>query len=385
MSPFLDTARREIRRMASRKMYLGAMVAVPVLMLWFFTSLLSPGLPLKVPVAVVDLDHSAMSRQVTRSLDATELLNVTDRCESYRDAMAEVRKGKIYGFIVIPANFERDAVAGRTPTLTFFNNLTYFVPGTLTFKGFKTVAVTTAGGMLATRLEATGAPAETASAMIQPVTVQDHPVGNPWMSYAIYLTPTFMITLLGLMIYLVTVFAITMEIKTGSSTRWLAGARGSIGVAVAGKLAPHFVVWSAVGQLSLAVMFGYLHYPCGHPGWLAVAMELFILAAMSWGLFVASALPNPRMGLICCALVGILSFSFAGISFPVQNMYGAIAIFSYLVPVRYLMLIYFTVGLNAFPVFFARWYFVALAAFPLVGVVLLPRLRRACLKPVYVP
>ena len=66
-------------------------------------------------------------------------------------------------------------------------------------------------------------------------------------------------------------------------------------------------------------------------------------------------------------------------------MYGAVAIFSYLVPVRYLMLIYFTVGLDGFPIYYARMYYVALIIFPFVASLLLWRLRRACLKPVYVP
>ena len=105
---FLQTVRREIGRMCSRKMYIAGMVVVPVLMAIFFVSLLHEGLPLKVPTAIVDLDHSVMSRSITRSLNATELIDVTRRCESYDDAMADIRRGEIYGFFVIPANFERD-------------------------------------------------------------------------------------------------------------------------------------------------------------------------------------------------------------------------------------------------------------------------------------
>lgn len=382
---FRNTARREIRRMTSRKMYVAAMVFVPLLMIFFFVSLLHEGLPLKVPTAIVDLDHSAMSRSITRSLGATELIKVSEYCESYDHAMADVRSGKIFGFFVIPADFERDAVAGRTPTLSYYNNLTYFVPGTLTFKGFKTVAVTTSGAVAQTKLTSVGADGRSVSALIQPVNIQDHPIGNPWLSYAIYLAPTFLIAFFALMIYLMTVFAITMEIKNGTSPAWLAAAGGRITMAVAGKLAPHFVVWSVMGQFALAVMFCYMHYPCGDLPAMMVAMELFIAASMGFALFITCVIPNPRLAFIACALTGILTFSFAGISFPVQSMYGPVAVFSYLVPVRYMMLIYFTVALDSFPVWFARWYFVALVLFPLVASTMLWRLRRACLHPVYVP
>ena len=63
---FIEGIRREIRRLGSRKMYIFGMLVVPVFMAFFFLDLLSPGLPNQVPTAVVDLDHSTMSRTVTR-------------------------------------------------------------------------------------------------------------------------------------------------------------------------------------------------------------------------------------------------------------------------------------------------------------------------------
>lgn len=382
---FIQTVRREVRRMCSRKMYIAGMVFVPVMMLLFFVSLLGPGLPLKVPSAIVDNDHSTMSRQVIRSLNASELIDITEYCESYDQAMDKIRRGEVFGFFVIPPDFEKDAVSGRTPTLEYYNNLTYFVPGTLTFKGFKTIAVTVSGGVAKSMIVSVGADDNTASALLQPMVFDPHPMGNPWLSYAIYLCPTFMICLLGLMIYLMTTFAITMEIKNGTSPDWIATARGHMSVAIAGKLLPHFVVWSVVGQLILAVLFGFEHFPCSHPLTMMVAMELFIIACQGYALFFVSLVPNPRLAFIICALTGILTFSVAGLSFPVQEMYGAVGIFSYLLPPRYMILIYFFSALNDFPLYYSRIYFAALIIFPLLPAMLMGRLKRACLQPVYVP
>ncbi|MDE6333659.1 MAG: ABC transporter permease, partial [Muribaculaceae bacterium] len=62
-----------------------------------------------------------------------------------------------------------------------------------------------------------------------------------------------------------------------------------------------------------------------------------------------------------------------------------ISIFSYLVPCRDMFLIYIFTGLNAFPVYYSRLYFVALLIFPFVCSLLIHRLKKACLNPVYVP
>lgn len=378
--------KREVRRWGTRKMYFFGMVFVPVLTAIFFLSLLSPGLPLKVPTAVVDLDHSEMSRGITRSLNATELLDISQKEESYDDALAAVRRGDVFGFFVIPDNFEKDVLAGRTPTLEYYSNMTYFVPGTLSFKGFKTIAVTTAGGVMKTTLVSLGADASQVGALMQPVVIQNHGIGNPWMSYSIYLSPSFAINTFLLMVMLMTVFSITIEIKEGTSPQWLATAKNRIVVAVTGKLLPQTVVYVSVGLFIMWLLFGYSHFPVnGSLGWLIVAMVLTVIAGQAFGLFICSVVPNPRLAFSLTALFSILSFSFTGFSFPVQSMYGAIAIFSYLAPIRYFFLIYINEGLNGVPLYYSRYWFAALLVFPLVACTLLHRLKKACLDPVYVP
>ena len=152
---FIDGVRREIARMGSRPAYLIGMIIIPLAVTLFFVSLLSEGLAQRLPTAVVDYDHSPMSRQVTRTIEASQLMDVRYHAESYDKAMENVRSGEVFGFFVIPANFESDALGGRTPTLEYFSNMTYFVPGTLVTKGFKTVAVTTSGGVVRNTLVTT--------------------------------------------------------------------------------------------------------------------------------------------------------------------------------------------------------------------------------------
>lgn len=178
-----DSILREIRRMTRYPVYLVMMIVVPIGCALFFISLMHEGLPLKVPTAIVDLDHSSMSRQITRSLSAMELVEIADKEESYSKALAAVRRGDIFGFFVIPENFEKDALGGRTPTLDYYTNMTFFVPGTLSFKGFKTMAMTTSGGVVKETLTSVGLSDGTIGALIQPVNISNHPIGNPWLNY----------------------------------------------------------------------------------------------------------------------------------------------------------------------------------------------------------
>lgn len=382
---FWSTVRREVNRMASRKMYLFMMVVVPVTIFLFFTGLLAPGLPLKVPTAIVDLDHTPMSRKVTRSLNAGELVDISEHLESYSQAMASVRRGDIFGFFIIPADFEKDVLSGKKPTLEYYSNLTYFVPGTLSFKGFKTAAVTVTGGMVVTTLTTAGVAESTVGSLIQPVAVQDHPIGNPWLSYSIYLCNSFAPGVLALMVMMVTVFSIGDEMKRGTSVAWLARNGGSMVLALFGKLAPQTVIFTATGVAMQAIFYGFNDFPLNNHAWhIVLAMFLLVAACQAFAVTIIEIVPNLRLALSMVSLVGILSFSITGFSFPVQNMYGGVAIFSYLIPLRYYFLIYVDQALNGIDIYYSRWFYIVLAMFLLLPLAGLRRLRKRCENPIYI-
>ncbi len=377
---------RELHRLASRRVYLWAMIIVPIGVALFFLSLMDEGLPLKVPTAVVDLDNSSTSRNLVRNLNAQELTDITMNLSSYHEAIDKVQSGEIFGFFYIPRQFERDAVAGKTPTITYYSNMTYFVPGTLGFKGFKTMAVTASGAVAETKLVNAGISDDTAGTLLQPVVIDIHPVGNPWTNYSYYLSNSFVPAALELMIFLVTVFSICHEIKSGSSTDWLARADGSVIVALVGKLLPQTMIFTVTGLGIDALFFGFNHFPM-NGSWPAMiaARILFVIACQSFATFICCVLPNLRFALSICSLTGILAFSIAGFSFPVEQMYGAVGIFSYILPVRYYFLIYIDQALNGVSLYYSRFYFIALLLFPLGCIPVMWNLKRALRHPVYLP
>ena len=374
------------RQLVSRKIYFVMMLIVPIVGAFFFVDLMDEGLPLKVPSAVVDLDHSSLSRQVTRNLQAGELISVTELPESYTEALDLVRRGKIFGFFLIPADFERDAIGGRNTTITYYSNMTYFVPGTLAFKGFKTQAVTTAGGLAVATLSAIGVPENMSGELINPVNFDLRAPGNPWMNYNIYLSNSFVPGLLALLVALVTAYTILVEIKHGTSRHWLESSGNSMITALLGKLIPQFIIWTVVGFAIQAILYRFCHFPMNCPAWhMLLATVLLVIGSQWFAVIICCTIPNLRLAVSVCSLTGILAFSIAAFSFPVDQMYGAIGIFSYILPIRYYFLIYIDQALNGIPLYYSRFYYIALLVFPLIGLLGLGRLRKRCLNPVYVP
>lgn len=377
---------RGISELFSRPIYIVAMVLVPLAAVWFFDSLLSRGVSTRVPVAVVDNDQSEMSRAITRNLAVQQVLDITEKCESYNEAMNAVRRGEVYGFFVIPDNFEDDVFAGKQPALNFYSNLTYYVPGTYSYKGFKSIAVATASSVIKDMAQSRGIPESILGPLVQPLSLQIKQIHNPWANYAYYLGPSFTYGVIELMILLLTIFSITTEIKYGTSIRWLATGGGSIIVALTGKLLPQTILFTLSGWAAMAIQFGFNHYPMHGELWVMLtAMFLMVISSQALGVFYTSLVPNPRLALSMGGLTGILAFSIAGFSFPVQNMYGGIAIFSYILPVRYMFLTYINVALNGVDPYYVRYDLIAPLIFVPVALTMVWNLKKMCKRPVYIP
>ncbi len=347
---------------------------------------MTEGLPLKTPAAVVDLDNTPVSRNVARNLGASELVDLQYRPTSYAEAMELLKSAKIFGFFMIPRDFQADAEAGRETAITYYCNMAYFIPGTLSFKSFKQTAVTTSGSIVMTTLVGAGLNEGLVGNLMQPVVTQEHTIGNPWLNYSIYLSNSFLPCLLQLIIFQVTAFSLLQEIKRGTSVQWIKDAGGSVTIACAGKLIPQFVIFSLTGLAMQAMMYGFWDFPLnGNLLNMIAAMLLMVAASQAFALLISCMIPNLRFALSILSLLGILSFSIGGFSFPVEDMYPAIGIFSYLIPVRHYFLIYTNVALNGFEIYYCRWEYIVLILFLLAPMGMLWKLKRYSLNPVYIP
>lgn len=386
MGALKESLLRGCRTLVSRRIYVGLMIVVPLAATFFFLNLMDSGLPVPVPVAVVDQDHSTISRQMIRMLTSSQLIEIKTEEESFHKALESVRTGKTMGFFLIPSDFQKKAIAGEQPTLSYFSNLTYYVPGTMALRGFKTVAVTTVGGMAVTKMVKLGMPEDMSMAMVQPVVVQTNAIGNPWMNYNYYLAASFIFCLFAMFILQVTAASVCYEVKNGTSLQWLKTAGNNIYVALAGKLLPQTVVWWAVGGVIEVILFKFNHFPLNnHAMHIILAMMLMVVACQAFSLIICCALPNLRLSVTLCSLLGILTFSLAAISFPVSAMYGSLGIFSYMFPFRYFFLIFSDQALNGIAIYYSRYYYAALLAFPLLAIGMVWMLKKRMLNPVYVP
>ena len=386
MQSIYRVAVREVRSLARRPLMWFCMVLAPLFCYVFFTSLMASGLPTNLPLGLVDCDRTTTTRQLARNLDAFQQTDIVREYANVSDARRDMQRGLIYGFYYIPEGTTRKAQRQMVPTVSFYTNYSFLIAGSLLYRDMRTMTELVSGAATQTVLYARGATEGQAMAFLQPVVVDSHPVGNPWLNYSVYLSNTLVPGMLMLFVFMVTVYTIGMEIKEETARGWLLAARGSMWKALAGKLLPQTLVFWLVGSLYVVYLYGFLHFPCrcGMATMLLV-MALFVVASQGMGVIMITTLPTPRLGLSFASLWGVISFSICGMSFPVMAMHPVLQGVSYLFPLRHYFLLYVNCALDGYPLINA-WPFVAgLLAFAIVPVLLLPRLKHALLYCHYEP
>lgn len=352
----------------------------------FLTDLLREGLPIKAPAAVVDCDRSELSRRMIQSLNGAQMSRITAVYDNFSDARQAMQRGEIYGCYLIPENFQSDLLAVRTPSVSYYTNMAYYVPASLLYKNFTASALYAKADVASELLTDVGINTEEIVPLLQPINIDVRGLSNPWMDYAVYLCNSFVPAIMQLMIFLTTAFAVCHEIKRATSPSWLRLVKGSIVKALLAKLLPQTIVWQIMMLFMLWWFYGRNGFVMnGSWGWMILSEMMFVLACQGFALFVVGVLPNLRLALSVGALVGVLSFSIGAFSFPYESMYGSIGVFSWLVPVRYNFLIYIDQALNGIDVYYSRIFYVAYIVFMLLPLLVIKRLKRELLNPVYVP
>lgn len=358
---------RELRRLAVQPIYWFCMVIAPLFCYFFFTSLMHEGLPESLPLGVVDEDHTVTSRNLVRNLDAFQMTDVVKTYSNVTEARRAVQQGHIYGFYLIPQGTTSEAQSQRLPTISFYTNYSYLVAGSLLYRDMRTMSELASGAASRTVLYAKGATERQAMAYLQPVVIDMHAVGNPWLNYNVYLSNVIIPGMLGLFIFMITVYGLGTELKFNTADELMQRSGGSVIVAVTGKLIPQLLVFLLSGTLYVLYLYAYLHFPC-HCGLARMwcIMALFVMACQGMGVFMFTMFPTLRLGLSFASLWGVISFSISGMSFPVMAMHPILQGIANLFPLRHYFLLYVNSALDGYPLANAWSFVLALLAFALL-------------------
>lgn len=151
----------------------------------------------KVPVAVVDLDHTVMSRQLTQMSGSAQQIDVRYVFSDIREAEEALADERIYGFMVIPQDMEKTLRNGGSVNVNVFTHGAYVMLHGNIGTAFTTCALTVGATTKVKRI-ALGkkVPAAKAMAMRDPTPISIQTLYNNTGSYSNYVVPSVLVLIL---------------------------------------------------------------------------------------------------------------------------------------------------------------------------------------------
>lgn len=143
----------------------------------------------RVPVALVDQDHSGLSRQIQRFVQASPRLELRLLTGDEGQARAALEAGEIRGYALLPAGLKREAARGRGQVVPVLADGAYFLPNKIVLQGFAEVLGTASAGIELRQLQAGGQSPRQAQASRSPLNVELAALYNPHEGYGSAVVP----------------------------------------------------------------------------------------------------------------------------------------------------------------------------------------------------
>lgn len=151
----------------------------------------------KVPVAVVDLDHSGKSRELIQMAAAAQQIDVKAVYNEMNEAENAMGREEIFGFMVIPEDMEKSLRRGEQVSLNIFTHGAYVMLHGAIGTAFSTCALTLGATQKVRQIALEKkVPSTKAMAMRDPFPISIQTLFNNTGSYSNYVVPCVLVLIL---------------------------------------------------------------------------------------------------------------------------------------------------------------------------------------------
>ncbi|WP_351088530.1 ABC transporter permease [Shewanella sp. S1-49-MNA-CIBAN-0167] len=287
---------------------------IGVLTLWW---LFSAGLPRQLPVAVVDLDNSQISRMLTRQLSANAV--ITPRSFANKAVAIEaMRQAKVYALVILPYQLNKDLLTAQQPTIDIRYNSQFLLVGKLLSSQLQLSLAAGLTHIGEVKLLLKGANKATVDVSLTPISSQTTALFNRNNNYVSFLVPPILMALWQLLSMLVFVNSVNAELIPQGDRYYVAA---NIWPKVWVKIVFYSPIMLIHGGFIILWLYQYLALPASGSLLLLVLAQCFMLIAL-WliVLVICMIMRDSARTVSFCTALFAPAFAFMGITFPVNDM-----------------------------------------------------------------
>jgi ABC-2 type transport system permease protein len=325
---------KELLELRQNRRMLGIVIVAPLLQLIILGYAANMDVK-NVPIVIADGSRTPESRDLISRFEGSPYFSIADVVTTSREIDPYIERGTAWLAVIIPADYSERVALGQPAALQVIADGTDGNSTTLAL-GYTANLI----GMRAEELQATRRSAAASAGAESGIDARIRVWFNPQLISREFMLPAISALLLLVITVNLTSMAIVREREIGTYeqlsvtplTRW-----GLIG----GKLLPYAMVGMLDVLLVVAVTIFWFEVPLrGSFALLLVMCLVYLLSTLSLGLLVSTISHTQQQAMMTTVFMFLMPMIYlSGFIFPIENMPRVIQWVTYLIPLRYFIVI----------------------------------------------
>ena len=323
--------RKELLELRQDPRLFGIVIVAPILQLTVLGYAATTDVK-DVPLLVVDADQSTASRELRSRFDASDNFTIVDVVGSTTEIDAWLERGDAWMALSIPAGYGGMVARGETPTIQIVADGTDSNSTNVALGYARVLLAGYSEELIADRI---------GGQTPEPLVSADIRVWfNPDLESRDFMIPGIVALLLLVITTNLSAMAIVREKELGTLEQLNVTplARWEL---IAGKLLPYAFIGMIDVVLVLVVAIYWFEVPMrGSFGLLFVMSLVYLLTTLGLGLFVSTISATQQQAMMTTTFFFLTPMIYlSGFIFPIENMPGWVQQITYLIPLRYFLVI----------------------------------------------
>ena len=289
-----------------------------------------------VPTVVLDLDHSQESRELVSRFTSSLYFDVQRQLTDSRQLGDLIERGDATVGLEIDAGFAQKLRSGQTAPLQVIVDATNSNTALIASGYISQIAQGFAAQYQRDRINRI---APQLIEVMPQVELAPRPWYNPDLSSRWFFVPGIIGSLPLVLVITLTAFAVVREREIGTLEQMMVTPIRPAEF-ILGKTLPFFLI--GIFDVTLIAVVGSLWFQVpfrGHVSVLALGAVLFILCMLGVGLLISTISATQQQAMVTSFFFIMPAITFSGFGFPISTMPHWMQLFSYVIPLRYFLIV----------------------------------------------
>ena len=303
-----------------------------------------------VPLAVLDQDRTPQSRTLLSAYRTADYFRVTTEANSEQELRTLIDDGKVRAGVIIPQGYGKQIAGGESAQVLFILDGSDPTVASTALSAAQLIGQAYSTNILSQRLERSGA----ARALTAPLQVLTQVWYNPDLVSAWFMIPGVIGVILQALTSILTATAIVRERERGTIEQLIVTPIRPLELII-GKILPYVLISFFNAFEVIALGHWWFGVPVrGDLVLIALMSGLFLLSSLGIGMLASTIANTQQEAMLIVWMTLLPSIFLSGFFFPLEAMPPVLQAFSYLIPLRYYLVIIRSlmlkgVGVSAFP------------------------------------